>query len=357
MHMSSSAVPQRVVHPTAEAGIARGDQEHSPTPRIDALDFTKGCLVVIMVVYHCLNYSTQYYLAFRYLSFLPPSFILITGFILSHIYRARGATGNGALSRRLITRGFKLIALFTALNIVGLFVRSRNYHGPSRGIGNFFDSWAEIFVWGGSRGAAFEILLPIAYLLLLAPALLWATRRNRAILPLLTLALLGTCLVLDRTAGCPQNLSMIAAGIFGMLLGLVPRDALARLGKLLPVTLLLYAAEVAIGLHFTHALLHQWAGAVLVLAIIYGLGVLAGSIVWPSRRLIVLGQYSLVAYIVQIAILQAYSHVFGRPLPISTGMLLMLSFTLFLTMVAVEVTRWSENASTAFRRVYRAIIP
>lgn len=337
--------------------MVQGDRKRAPAPRIDALDFTKGCLVVIMVVYHCLNYSTQYYLAFRYLSFLPPSFILITGFILSHIYMTRGATGHGGLARRLVTRGLKLIALFTALNIAGLFVRSRNYHGPSRGIGNFFESWAEIFIWGGSRGAAFEILLPIAYLLLLAPALLWATRQHRAVLPVLTLALLGTCLALDRTVGCPQNLSMIAAGILGMLLGLVPRDALDRLGRLLPATLLLYVAEVMIGLHFTHALLHQWAGAVLVLAIIYGSGVLAGSIAWPSRRLIVLGQYSLVAYIVQIAILQAYSHVLGRPPPISVGMLLMLSFTLFLTMVAVEVTRWGENRSPVFRRVYRAIIP
>ena len=39
-------------------------------PRIDALDMTKGVLVVAMVIYHSLNYSTDYTLGFKYLPFL-----------------------------------------------------------------------------------------------------------------------------------------------------------------------------------------------------------------------------------------------------------------------------------------------
>ena len=42
-------------------------------------------LVVCMVLYHSLDYSTELYLAFKYMSFLPPSFILITGFLMSRI--------------------------------------------------------------------------------------------------------------------------------------------------------------------------------------------------------------------------------------------------------------------------------
>ena len=50
--------------------------------RIPALDFTKGTLVLIMVLYHWVNYfignQWGYY---RYLRFLTPSFIFITGFM------------------------------------------------------------------------------------------------------------------------------------------------------------------------------------------------------------------------------------------------------------------------------------
>ena len=40
-------------------------------PRLAYLDMTKGILVLLMVIYHSLNYTNQYQLAFRYLSFCP----------------------------------------------------------------------------------------------------------------------------------------------------------------------------------------------------------------------------------------------------------------------------------------------
>ena len=55
-------------------------------PRDTAIDFTKGALVLFMVLYHWLNYFLgphgQYY---DYLRFLTPSFIFITGFMISQI--------------------------------------------------------------------------------------------------------------------------------------------------------------------------------------------------------------------------------------------------------------------------------
>ena len=36
-----------------------------PKPRLAYLDMTKGILVVLMVVYHSLNYTNQYHLGFR----------------------------------------------------------------------------------------------------------------------------------------------------------------------------------------------------------------------------------------------------------------------------------------------------
>src|SRR5215472_5576139 len=87
----------------------------SKAQRIPSLDFTKGTLVLLMVLYHWLNYFTnlpwKYY---DYLRFLTPSFIFITGFIISHVYLSKYAASDTRLSKRLFTRGLKLIAVFLA---------------------------------------------------------------------------------------------------------------------------------------------------------------------------------------------------------------------------------------------------
>src|SRR5688572_13891663 len=99
------------LHPSTEL-VHRGI---STPPRLAFLDITKGILVVLMVVYHSLNYTNQYHLGFRYLSFLPPCFILITGFLLSTVYARRYEAGDRRLVGRLVVRGVKLFTLFTCL--------------------------------------------------------------------------------------------------------------------------------------------------------------------------------------------------------------------------------------------------
>src|SRR5688572_18341589 len=119
--------------------------KQQPPPRLVFLDVTKGILVILMVVYHSLNYTNQYHLGFRYLSFLPPSFILITGFLLSTVYAPRYEAGDRRLRIRLLIRGAKLVALFTVLNIAAQFVRSPAY-GQSVGLTEFFRNWYAVYV-------------------------------------------------------------------------------------------------------------------------------------------------------------------------------------------------------------------
>jgi len=133
----------------------------SPTPskpRLTYLDLTKGFLVLLMVVYHSLNYTRQYQLAFLYLSFLPSSFILITGFLLSRVYAPRYVPGDRSLMIRLFLRGFRLLLLFTGLNLIAQFVRSPAY-GHSVGVAAFFQNWSDIYLFGSSRLAAFDVRL------------------------------------------------------------------------------------------------------------------------------------------------------------------------------------------------------
>jgi peptidoglycan/LPS O-acetylase OafA/YrhL len=91
--------------------------------------------------------------------------------------------------------------------------------------------------------------------------------------------------------------------------------------------------------------------------IIYGFGLLGGSKGWASRRLIVLGQYSLVAYIGQIGVFQVYTHVFGRPEPTFGNILLMFGVALSITLLAVELIGWARARSKSLQLFYRAIAP
>src|SRR6267154_2261480 len=78
------------------------------TNRNPALDFTKGALVLIMVLYHWINYFYGPH-DNRYLRFLTPSFICITGFLISNIYLSKYDISDPRLPKRLFQRGAKIL--------------------------------------------------------------------------------------------------------------------------------------------------------------------------------------------------------------------------------------------------------
>jgi uncharacterized membrane protein len=85
--------------------------------RNEVLDFTKGALVLFMVLYHWLNYFLGLGRPiYRYLRFLPPSFIFISGFLISNAYLAKYELTDPRLPKRLGVRGSKILGLFVALN-------------------------------------------------------------------------------------------------------------------------------------------------------------------------------------------------------------------------------------------------
>src|SRR5579884_4227563 len=88
--------------------------------RDTAIDFTKGALVLFMILYHWLNYffgpHGQFY---DYLRFLTPSFIFITGFMISQILLRRYESSGRNLPKRLFVRGLKLLMVFLVLNLLG----------------------------------------------------------------------------------------------------------------------------------------------------------------------------------------------------------------------------------------------
>ena len=324
-----------------------------PAQRLAFLDLTKGVLVLLMIAYHGLNYTDQYRLGFRYFSFLPPSFILITGFLLSKVYAPRYEHGDPTLRSRLLLRGAKLIGLFTALNILAQFVRSPAY-GRSVGVMGFWEQWQQVFFWGSGRIAVFEILLPIAYLLLIAPGLLWASHRHPRFLPLFTVVIVGTSVGLDYGGVDFANLKMISAGVLGMLAGRVISEP-AMVGRYRWVALAAFGAYLPLGTARGYFFLIQLLGSCVALVLIAGLSVRWGERGWLQKRIVRIGQYSLVAYIAQIAILQTLSRFLGRPHPLDPEALLLFAGTPLLMALAVEIGHGWRQHSTRVDKIYRAL--
>jgi len=139
------------------------------------LDYVKGWLVVGMVIYHtaCINEraGTATCLSIQSIfSFVSGSWIYISGAIIALYYSKNSINNWFAVARRLATRGFKLLAIFLALNASLIALGWAN-----KGLSI---SWNTLYsaLGPGTGDAAFEILSGIGYMLIIAPLLLIGKR-------------------------------------------------------------------------------------------------------------------------------------------------------------------------------------
>jgi peptidoglycan/LPS O-acetylase OafA/YrhL len=334
----------------------------SPKPqRIAALDFTKGALVLIMVLYHWMNYfmvlDWTYY---RYLHFLTPSFIFITGFMISNVYLSKYAAADPRLSKRLFTRGLKLVVIFLALNLartlvislLGTIVLVRNPLDP----GNIFT----IFVSGnypvtGGKLVAFSILVPISYLLMSSGVLMLPYKRFRYTFHLVCVLLLLSILILGFTGVQSYNLEFITIGMLGVLIGFMPIAAInefVRHPYALASAYLCYAIAITIwNVPFPLLIV----GVSLSVMVIYFVGASGSESGAIRSEVILLGKYSLLGYISQIAVLQILSAGL-RHVHLGFGGLVVSFFAAFaLTIVSVEVVDRARANTASVDRVYKAV--
>ena len=269
--------------------------------RIDALDWTKGALILFMVAYHAINYSAFRPLAFQYMAFLPPSFILITGFLVGQVYAAKYNLRTWAPYTRLATRGVKLFLIFLLLNIVHCLLLERSI---SEGLWEFEDRAPAIFLSGNGRNGIFEILLPIAYFLFLALLLLWVRSRSKAATVACGIAAFVLCVALGRKGISFKNLTLVSAGVIGMVLGLFRMALIVSFARKWVGVVCLYALyRLCCALVGDTYPVEMFGATVSVLLIFTcAMGMQRGS--WAGQQMVTLGRYSLFAYLVQIALLQ-----------------------------------------------------
>lgn len=297
-------------------GESRMVEVTSSGPRIGSIDFVRGALVLLMVLYHWLAYFVNPDGDFfRYLRFVTPSFIFLTGFMVSHLYLGKQTATPEQLSERLAKRGLKLLALFVLLNVVRQFlIPDARDEVMASGMWSATDIAAS-FITGnvavtGTRATAFNILVPIAYLLVLSAVLVSLRRRFGRIFHVTAIMMLIALVVLRLFGQKYTMLDHVLIGVLGAVAGFVPLARIEWLAGRVFVLILIYFTYLILVWQFGQPYLLYVAGVFVCLMLILSVGLRLGYSNLASSVVGLLGRYSLFGYIVQIAILQVLYRMF-----------------------------------------------
>lgn len=298
----------------------RTDLTTPDAPRVlgrdQALDMVKGLLVVAMLIIHASNLfvdtpAIKWLVYPTLLGFVSGSWLCISGYIIGLRYRLEFSEDSRAVSRRLFGRGWRLVAIFAGSNVL-----LGNMHLASCfGFGQTGAcDLTQIFVYGDD-GQAFEVLLGIGYLLLIAPACLWLPTR---LITGATLCLVVGLSVLDGAGVKLSLLSwMLACGIAGIVIGTAVSPGHLRnvlensRGKILTASLALIiwtvtealflfspVSSISPAFYVPHVVSALW--------MLYVAGAWMAGVGWLSRPLTIMAHYSLLAYMGQMAILRTW---------------------------------------------------
>ena len=138
-----------------------------------------------MIIYHTMNYfSNAKPEHYGYIRFISGSFIYISGYIIAIFNETRYLDNRSRITKRLFIRGIKLALIFTALNLAisltGIGSPNKIHFSVAQYVNNIID----IYVKGTPRIAAFQILLPISYLLIISPVCLFFSKYKTALISL-----------------------------------------------------------------------------------------------------------------------------------------------------------------------------
>ncbi len=327
----------------------------APTSGRDrALDIVKGTLVVFMAVYHAMNIFTNAGPdEYAYVRFVSGSFILISGYIIGKFSEGPFNTDWRMASRRLVIRGVKLLILFTTLNLLISVTGVGNSSKGVASISGFMSSMFEIYVIGQPRSASFQILLPIAYLLIVAPALL-SLKRFAGLLFSASWAMAFAV----ETAGIESvNLGFVVLGLMGLAGGMWVNATSAEIGVSSVWSVLAALATTVWSMRYLNVNLGTYAlGTIIILKLLYDLGRLLDPGSVAVRAMILLGHYSLVCYIGQIIFMQMLHRALSRPVwGLGYEVILVVVATIvFMLGASAALARWCESSKTV-AKLYRLI--
>jgi hypothetical protein len=352
MTLPSGAAEVSVAPDREAITMAPTDSAPRIATRITSFDFVKGALVLVMVLYHWLNYFIGFqWGGYRYLRFLTPSFIFITGFLVSYVYLAKYGYDDPRLRRRLWLRGLKLLVVFLVLNVVAdrtLGMRLRL---------NFGDSYAlreasyAVFVEGSAR-AAFDILVSISYFLLLAPFVLFVSGRLRISLWVFAATAIVSTLIAESAGLINPHLEMLSVALLGLAAGTLRERAvdLSRSPVVILAVNLIYVATITL---WNVPFPLQVVGVCVSVLALHAIAQFCGSTGLLRHYVVRLGEYSLLAYIAQIIVLQILRRGLRGYELSGPAMAVPLAIGIISTIAVVEATAWLRRRSALVDQSYR----
>lgn len=325
-------------------------------PRNPAFDFTKGMLVLLMLGYHWMNYfvSTEGAI-YSYLRFVTPSFIFITGFLISNVYPNKHKSDYASVFSRLANRGTKLFVIFTTLNVFANLIFSANYRGQLPGVEGFFNRSVDVYIFGNAR-SLFWVLLPISYLLVIGGGLLFISRGSQLFLRSVSCLSVLCVAALSLWSISSANLEMLGAGMLGLACGSWPIKTVNRVvDHPLGISTLYAVYTLALAIWGTPYVL-QLMGVCLNVALIYIAGTRCAIRRTAYDCIVTLGKYSLFGYIAQIGILHFLrTGIENMDLPTTVVWGISLVGAASLTIASVMVLDAARKKCTVIRSMYEGV--
>lgn len=278
------------------------------------LDIIKGFLVLVMLLYHCGSISDfpSVHVILRKIDFIHYAFLLITGFLCGYHYYPIVASTRRKIQMRLFCRGTKILALFACGNIA--------YHvlGYSNAEMRALPLQSKITTtflspFSGGPDVAFGILYLIS-IFLFGAGLIICTSWVKWLLSLVIVL----PVVVDNI-----TLVFMAFGCAGMLVGILAREGhLKSLSSLLHRRLWMFPLVLVpvVALVPTPDRWHVGAKGPLVFFLaempLWFFGALWLVRQTGSQRIqqqiVLLGRYTLLAYILQVVVARVTFHVLYR---------------------------------------------
>lgn len=338
--------------------------EHS---RNSALDFTKGILLIVMILHHSLSsfpmdvsFFYMHTSFVEYTGFVSGAFIFVAGFLISNMYLKKYNIHEKNIYFRLLSRSIKLILIFTVLNIVVHLLFKQTSDGRELSITLLADNIYFIYIPGMREIVSFDILLPIAYAFLMAGALLliFKEKFRASVISIFIVLFIYASIKFFYNYGA-YNLRFITIGLCGIALGFSPLD------KLNP--LLLKHKYVLFSLYGIYLLFAKivdmyfpvyTVGIILNLLFFYTLGMKFHPHNFIVNKIMLIGKYALISYIIHIAIIEGLHVFIEKSLRIHeniTSIIITFVVTAALMFAFVNALDYYKKKISYVDRLYRVI--
>ena len=278
-----------------------------------AIDFVKGFLVQVMTLYHSINYFlSPKHVSLRYIDFVTGAFVFVSGYVVTSFYIDKYKNAGGLMYYRLITRGLKIVLIFLLSNTLIHLSFTKNYNNVEFGLSQFYGNLFNILILGNKKLAAFEILLPIGYTLIISAILLISLRIPTLIIPVIIALFASSSLstglspIFYVSKGVPSNLYFITIGLGGLAFGYIKKERCHQFNKKYLKALflfppMLYALCITI---FEETLYLYFCGILSIFCCTYFVGKSLNYGNIANKTMVIFGKYSLVAYLSQVLFLQ-----------------------------------------------------